>query len=87
MALGHNAIIRGLNSIYLQAPNITPKDNTDFINYAKCWHEVLNGHHEMEETHLFPAIEAKTGEKGIMAGNVEQHRQFPLQCTSLKRVN
>jgi hypothetical protein len=74
MALGHNVLIRGLNSIYLQAPHISSEDAPDFICYAKCWHEVLHGHHEMEETVLFPAIEAKTGEKGIMDGNVEQHR-------------
>lgn len=76
MALGHNAIIRGLNSIYLQAPNITSEDALDFINYAKCWHEVVNGHHEMEETFLFPNIETKTGEKGIMEKDVEQHHAF-----------
>src|SRR4051794_36167439 len=80
MALGHNVLIRGLNSIYLQAPNISAEDAADFISYAKCWHEILHAHHTMEETVLFPAIEAKTGEKGIMDGNVEQHRSPPFLC-------
>jgi hemerythrin-like domain-containing protein len=80
MALGHNVIIRGLNSIYKQALHIGPEDKADFIQYAKCWHEVLDGHHRMEETALFPEIEKKTGEKGIMDVNVEQHRKLP--CTS-----
>ena len=31
-------------------------------------------HHHSEEEHLFPQIEALTGEKGIMDQNIEQHR-------------
>jgi hemerythrin-like domain-containing protein len=76
MALSHNVIIRGLNSIYRQAPHVKPEDHADFIAYSKCWFEVLDAHHTSEETSLFPEIEAKTGEKGIMKKNVEQHRSF-----------
>ncbi|CZR62061.1 uncharacterized protein PAC_11958 [Phialocephala subalpina] len=65
-----------MNSIYRQAPYIKPEDHSDFINYAKCWAEVLDAHHTMEETSLFPQIEAKTGEVGIMEENVEQHHAF-----------
>jgi hypothetical protein len=79
MALGHNVIIRGLNSIYRQAPCIEPEEHVDFIAYAKCWHEVLDAHHKMEEDTLFPEIEAKTGEIGIMEASVEQHRRSSLQ--------
>jgi hypothetical protein len=43
MALAHNVIIRGLNSIYRQGPNIHAKDHEDFIGYATCWSEILNG--------------------------------------------
>ena len=53
MALSHNVFIRGLNSIYLQAPHVQPSDVPDFIEYSKCWVEVLNNHHEMEETGVF----------------------------------
>ncbi|KUJ07940.1 uncharacterized protein LY89DRAFT_742239 [Mollisia scopiformis] len=76
MALGHNVFIRGMNSIYKQAPHIKPEDHADFINYAKCWAEILDAHHKMEETSLFPQIEAKTGEIGIMEVSVEQHHAF-----------
>ncbi len=80
-------IIRGLNSIYRQAPHIKPEDNADFIAYAKCWSEVLHAHHKMEEVSLFPQIEAKTGEKGIMEANVEQHREpSPLSQDSISRL-
>ena len=74
MALAHNVFIRGLNSIYLQAPHITPSDASSFISYSLCLYESLNAHHEMEENVLFPAIEQKTGEKGIMDVDIEQHR-------------
>ncbi len=74
MVLSHNVIIRGLNSIYRQAPNLKPEDHADFIAYAKCWAEVLDAHHTAEETSLFPQIEEKTGERGLMEANVEQHR-------------
>ncbi|PMD48704.1 hypothetical protein L207DRAFT_539882 [Hyaloscypha variabilis F] len=76
MALSHNVIIRGLNSIYRQAPHLKPEDHADFIAYSKCWFEVLDAHHTSEETSLFPEIEAKTGEKGIMKKNIEQHHAF-----------
>lgn len=77
MALCHNVIIRGLNSIYKQAPHIAPEDAADFIAYAQCWHEVLDEHHTMQETILFPQIEEKTGEQGLMDVHVEQHCKDP----------
>jgi hemerythrin-like domain-containing protein len=77
MALGHNVLIRGLNSIYLQAPHVVPQDYAHFISYALCWAEVLDAHHEIEETSLFPAIERITGEVGVMEKNIEQHRSLP----------
>jgi hypothetical protein len=42
MAIMHNAIIRGINSIYKQAPHIKDVDRRDFIGYALCWYEVLD---------------------------------------------
>jgi hypothetical protein len=77
MALAHNVFIRGLNSIYLQAPHIKPSEAPSFISYSLCLYESLNAHHEMEETVLFPGIEEKTGEKGIMDMDIKQHRMLP----------
>ena len=54
MVLSNNVIIRGLNSIYRQGPNLKPENHADFIAYAKCWPEVLGAHHAAEETSLFP---------------------------------
>jgi len=73
MAVTHNIIIRGLNSIYLQAPHVQPKDYVDFIGYCLCWGDVLHAHHYCEETIAFPEIEKSSEVKGIMDVNVHQH--------------
>ena len=39
MVLVHNVIIRGMNSIYQQAPNVKSKDYAAFIGYVTCWWE------------------------------------------------
>lgn len=79
MALAHNGIIRGLNSIYLQAPHIPQKDLTtvkDFLTYCQCWCESMHHHHEAEEEDFFPAIEKIANSPGLMERNIEQHRAF-----------
>lgn len=79
MSLAHNGIIRGLNSIYLQAANIPrdePETIRDFFTYCQCWSESMHHHHDAEETIFFPSIEKITGVEGIMERNMEQHRAF-----------
>jgi hemerythrin-like domain-containing protein len=75
MAVMHNGLIRGLNTIYLQAPHVQPSDLPDFIAYCLLWSETLNSHHHGEEINLFPAIEeaAAPDGKGIMDENLKQH--------------
>ena len=79
MALAHNGILRGLNSIYLQATHIPREDlNTiqDFLIYSQCWCESMHHHHDAEETNFFPSVESISGIPGIMERNIEQHRAF-----------
>ena len=79
MALAHNGIIRGLNSIFLQAPHIPRPDLVavrDFLTYCQCWCESMHHHHDAEEAVFFPSIEQISGVKGLMERNVEQHRAF-----------
>lgn len=79
MALAHNGILRGLNSIYLQAPNIPSQDLAtvrDFLTYCQCWCFSMHHHHEVEVTNFFPNVERLSGIKGLMTSNVEQHRAF-----------
>ena len=79
MALAHNGIIRGMNSMYLQATNIPREDLDtirDFLTYCQCWSESMHHHHDAEEQDFFPDIEQITAIQGIMERNVEQHRAF-----------
>ncbi len=76
MALVHNMIIRGLNSIYLQAPHIKPADEKSFGRYMVNWHTLIHSHHDGEEDMLFPALHRLTGVEGLMCANIEQHKAF-----------
>jgi hemerythrin-like domain-containing protein len=76
MALVHNCIIRGFNSIYNQTPHIQPSDYKSFVAYCYACFEALETHHRGEEAHFFPDLEAATGKKGIMEVNVQQHEAF-----------
>ena len=79
MALAHNGILRGLNSIYLQATHIPREDLDairDFLTYCQCWCESMHHHHDAEEMVFFPSIELISGVQGIMERNIEQHRAF-----------
>ncbi|KIW90461.1 uncharacterized protein Z519_09107 [Cladophialophora bantiana CBS 173.52] len=79
MALAHNGILRGLNSIYLQALHIPREDLgtiRDFLTYCQCWGESMHHHHDAEEEVFFPSIEQISGVHGIMDRNIEQHRAF-----------
>ncbi|ORY16455.1 hypothetical protein BCR34DRAFT_584396 [Clohesyomyces aquaticus] len=76
MALVHNCISRAFNSIYHQARLISPSDHSTFISYSYSCYQGLEAHHDGEETILFPAIEAATGQKGIMEANIKQHEAF-----------
>jgi hypothetical protein len=73
MCVVHNSLLRGLNSIYVQGPNIQPTDYRDFIGYSLCWHSVVREHHTSEEDQFFPDIEEAVSEKGILDSNVQQH--------------
>src|SRR4051812_24035571 len=79
MALAHNGILRGLNSIFLQATQIPRQDLgaiRDFLTYCQCWCESMHHHHDAEENEFFPSIELISGVQGIMERNIEQHRAF-----------
>jgi hemerythrin-like domain-containing protein len=79
MSLAHNGIIRGLNSIYLQAPHIPRSDLAtvrDFLTYCQCWGESMHHHHDAEEEVFFPFLAEITGVPGVMERNIEQHRAF-----------
>ncbi|VBB80616.1 Putative protein of unknown function [Podospora comata] len=76
MANAHNLMIRGLNSIYLQAPHITAPDVKPFCRYIAAFTNLIHVHHHGEETHFFPEVERLSGVEGIMETNVHQHGVF-----------
>lgn len=77
MALVHNALIRALNSIYLQAPNVKdPVDVADFVTYMNSWPLFLHKHHATEESVAFPFLETAINMPGFMEKNIEQHHAF-----------
>lgn len=80
MALVHNALLRGINAVYLQAVNVcargTAKDQMDFANFALRWGRMIDEHHEGEETLIFPAMNDICGVPGMMDANVHEHAAF-----------
>lgn len=76
MALLHNSILRGYNSIYLQAPHVTPADTPDFIGYCKTWHKFVTSHHDDEEENLFTKVEELLDDKTILKETHTEHEAF-----------
>ena len=74
MALLHNAILRGYNTIYLQASHVKPADYADFIGYSLTWFRFVKKHHDDEEAELFPQVEETVGQKGVLDKAYEEHR-------------
>lgn len=75
MVVIHNTLIRGLNSIYVQAPHVKTDDYAAFIGYSLCWSDMLSSHHAGEESIFFPGIDAGAGEKGLINAKIHQHGQ------------
>lgn len=77
MAFAHNAMLRGINAIYLQAPNVRqPADVADLLFFAKAWTTWISHHHHLEETRMFPGFEKVAKVDGLLQGNVDQHHTF-----------
>ena len=76
MALLHNAILRGFNTIYLQATHVKPGDYANFIGYSLTWAKFVKKHHDDEENELFPKLEELVGRKGALNKAYEEHASF-----------
>lgn len=86
MAHAHNAIIRTLNSMYLQAPYVKePSDINDLLTYAIFWLDWVYQHHTIEEEYFFPAIARISGRQDIMEVNVKQHHDFEECMETFRR--
>lgn len=82
MANSHNVIIRGLNAIIQQAPFVstsngyTAKDVKDLLFYVHSWVKMVNHHHWVEESFIFPEIERFSRKAGLMNDPKHQHELF-----------
>ncbi|KAF1945968.1 hypothetical protein EJ02DRAFT_441495 [Clathrospora elynae] len=76
MAHIHNAILRGYNSIHLQAPHIKDADKPAFVGYAMTWYRFVKSHHDDEEAELFPKVEDVLGNKDIWKETHGEHESF-----------
>ncbi|OTB09154.1 hypothetical protein M426DRAFT_316448 [Hypoxylon sp. CI-4A] len=58
----HNAMLRGLNALYLQAPFVRePADIADFMFLVQAWSGWVLDHHELKEGVMIPGFEAVLG--------------------------
>ena len=84
MAIVHNMLLRGLNSILRQAPcvpdSLQPgsksQDVSDLLFYVKVWTKTLKHHHDIEEASFFPLVEQETGIVGLMDDLEVEHEEF-----------
>jgi len=78
--IAHNALLRALNSVYLQSEQLkNPKDQADCVLYVKYWIDWIAHHHHGEEEMFFPEVEELGKEAGIavhMTENIAQHHAF-----------
>lgn len=73
MAMVHNSIFRGYNSIYHQAPHVAEADKADFVGYCLTWQKFVETHAENEETSLFPRTEELLEDKTIYEESHKEH--------------
>ncbi|ORY57758.1 uncharacterized protein BCR38DRAFT_461052 [Pseudomassariella vexata] len=76
MALLHNSILRGYNSIYQQAPHVQPDDKHHFIGYCLTWFKFVKTHHDDEEETLFTKVAAVLDDASVWQETHKEHEAF-----------
>ncbi|KND91116.1 hypothetical protein TOPH_04249, partial [Tolypocladium ophioglossoides CBS 100239] len=76
MALLHNSLIRGYNSIVLQAPHVREEDKADFAGYSKTWVRFIKSHHDDEEDVLFPEMKSMLNDQHVWGDSYKEHESF-----------
>lgn len=76
MALLHNSLIRGYNSIFLQAAHVRDEDKADFVGYSKTWVRFIKSHHDDEEDLLFPEIKGMLSDQHVCGDMHEEHGEM-----------
>lgn len=84
MAHAHNVLIRGLNAIIQQAPHVrdstdrdyNAQDVQDLLAYVQSWAKVIEHHHSVEESTMFPSLNKFSGNPDFMNEACHQHELF-----------
>jgi hemerythrin-like domain-containing protein len=76
MAFAHNSMLRGLNSLYLQADLSNSQDIEDFLFFLRSWAGWVSHHHALEEEQMFPQFEEAMKQPNFLQGNIEEHHTF-----------
>ncbi|KAI1085269.1 hypothetical protein F5B20DRAFT_137495 [Whalleya microplaca] len=80
LAHTHNAMLRGLNAIYLQAPHVhQPTDVSDLLFLTQSWSAWVLDHHNVKETSMLPGFEAVLG---LPAGSLTSTSSTPPGATN-----
>jgi len=76
MAEIHNVIMNALNSAYARAGDVKPGTDqaTHLLQFSQFICEMIETHHDWEETSYYPAIEAFAKQPGLLKQNIEQHK-------------
>lgn len=73
----HNAALRGLNAMYLQAPHVnTPQDITDFLFLMQCWGLWVQYYDQLRRTRMFPECEELMNHPGCILGRLRGDLDF-----------
>jgi hypothetical protein len=85
MALLHNSILRGYNSIIHQAPVVLDHDKANFVGYSLAWYRFVKSHHDDEEETLFTKIEELLKDKDVFAETHKEHGGSPKNGRKVRR--
>lgn len=73
----YNAMLRGINSLFLQAPFITALgDIVDFLFLAQSWAGWVRQHRDHLRTRMYPCFEEVLAEPGALTANLEETESF-----------
>lgn len=78
MAMVHNSIFRGYNTIYHQASHVKDVDKADFVGYCLTWYKLVHTHAENEEAGLFLRTEELLGDETIFVESHEEHGEWQI---------
>lgn len=83
MALVHNSMIRGYNSIVNQVPFVSDADLEDFLEYGYAWAALVHAHHDDEEAALFPNVTTMLKDETIWTETHKEHVELSDRIKAL----